>query len=339
MISKKLKAIFLILIILASSAGYFFYFRYNVYYSLGTEKNEKIFKIEKGEGNGIVSDRLEKEGLISGNIYFYYYMRNKGLLNKILPGEYELSGRMTIPEIASMITKEKDESVKITFPEGWDSKKMAERLSANGFDGDKFLSLAEDPPAEITEKYSFFSLLPEGTSLEGYLFPDTYFFSRKLTPEEIVKKILANFDERLDSELRGSIREQGRSLEDIITMASIIEKEVRSDEDRKIVSGLFWDRVKIGQPLQSCATISYVLGVNKKQYTFEDTRIGSPYNTYMNKGLPPGPIANPGLSSIRASIYPKESDYNYFLSDPETGKTVFSRTIEEHNANKDKFGL
>jgi uncharacterized YceG family protein len=166
-----------------------------------------------------------------------------------------------------------------------------------------------------------------------------YFFSKKLTSEEIVKKMLNNFDSQLTLELRDEIAKQGKSLEEVVTMASIIEKEVISEKDRKIASGIFWDRIKNGQPLQSCATISYVLGTNKKQYTFEDTRIQSPYNTYLNQGLPPGPICNPGISAIRAAIYPTNTDYNYFLSDPETGNTVFSKTIEEHNSNKVKYGL
>lgn len=340
MIGRKLKiVIFLLIFISAAVAGSFFYFRRQVYYSQGAYKDVKIFKIEKGEGNGSVSGRLKSEGLVSGNIYFYYYMRSQGLLNKILPGDYELSGKMTIPEIAVTITQEQNKSVRITFPEGWDSKKIAERLSANGFSGPEFLDVVKSPSNGLTSKYSFFSLLPNGVSLEGYIFPDTYFFSQKLTTEEIVGKMLADFDNQLTPDMRAEIKKQGRSLEDVVTMASILEKEVKSDEDRKIASGIFWNRIKNGQPLQSCATIAYVLGASKEQYTFEDTRVASPYNTYLNQGLPPGPIDSPSLSSIEAAIYPQDTSYNYFLSDPETGKTIFSKTLEEHNANKAKYGL
>ena len=339
MLNKKLKIIILFLTVAVIVAGSFFYFRYQVYYSHGSYENVKIFKIEKGEGNGTVSGKLKEEGLVSGKFYFYYYVRSKGLLNKILPGDYEISGKMTIPEIAAMITQEQNKFVKITFPEGWDSKKIADRLSANGFSGDDFLSIVKNPSQDLTSKYSFFSLLPSGVSLEGYLFPDTYFFSQKLTADDIVKKMMADFDNRLTPELRDEIRKQGKSLKDVITMSSIIEREVKNEEDKKIVSGIFWNRIKNGQPLQSCATIAYILGTNKKQYSFEDTRIDSPYNTYLSKGLPPGPISNPGLSSIEATIHPQETAYNYFLSDSETGKTIFSKTIEEHNANKVKAGL
>jgi len=120
-------------------------------------------------------------------------------------------------------------------------------------------------------------------------------------------------------------------------MASLIEKEVRTSEDMKIISGIFWQRIENRQGLESCATLAYILGVNKPQYSVVDTKIDSPYNTYKHRGLPPSPIANPGLNAITAAIYPKETDYNYFLSDPATGQTIFSRTLGEHNLNKAKY--
>lgn len=339
MLNRKIKTLGLVLILLVIIVGSFFYFRFQVYYSHGDFKSIRMFKVEEGEGCKIVSNNLAKDNLIASKWYLCYYMKTHGLLNKILPGDYQLSGNMTIPEITTTITQEQNKFAKITFPEGWDSKKMAERLSANDFSGDEFLEIVKNPPVELTNKYSFFSLLPKGTSLEGYLFPDTYFFSQKFSTVEITGKILNNFDNQLTSDLREEIKKQGKSLNEIITMASIIEREVKNNEDRKVVSGIFWNRIKAGQPLQSCATISFILGVSKDQYSFEDTRIQSPYNTYLNQGLPPGPISNPGISSIEAAVYPAQTNYNYFLSDPQSGKTVFSKNIEEHNANKVKVGL
>ena len=151
--------------------------------------------------------------------------------------------------------------------------------------------------------------------------------------------MLNDFGLKIDAGMRESIQKQGKTLREAIIMASVIEMEVKSEEDRKIVSGIFWNRIEKGMPLQSCATLAFVLGENKKQYTYEDTQIKSPYNTYLNAGLPPGPIGNPGLASIEAAANPKDTDYFYFLSDPKTGKTVFSKTAEEHNANKDRYGL
>lgn len=341
---KKRKAIllasFFILIILTVSL----YFRYEVFYSHGKSNKLVKFPIEKGQGNGVIASKLEEEGLIRWKIYFYYYVRAYGLLNKILPGEYELSGNMTIPEIAETITRKKDDQIKITFPEGWTSAQIAERLKENGLPGEEFLKIVKNP-GPILGQYDFFNeknerlIKPAVTSLEGYLFPDTYFFKKDEQAGNIIKKMLDNFDEKLDSKMRQDIAGRERSKSDIVTLASLIEGEVKSQDDREIVSGIFWKRLSQGMPLQSCATISYILGTKKKQYSFEDTRINSPFNTYLNKGLPPGPVNNPGLSSIHAAAYPKESPYFYFLTNPETGQTIFSKTIDEHNKNKAICGL
>ena len=335
----QMKKIIAAAIIVTALVGGLFYFRFQVYYSHGEYLQEKTFEIIKGEGNAEISENLEKEGLISGNWYFYYYIRTHGLLNKFLPGKYQLNGNMTIPEISVRLTNQENilpGYVKITFPEGWDSKKMADRLTANGFDGAGFLELVKNPSQEISDKYAY---LKGVKNLEGYLFPDTYFIADGLSADNILIKILDNFDRKISSELIQEIQQQGKKLDEIIIMASIIEREVRSYEDRKIVSGIFWNRIKAGQALQSCATLSFILGENKKQYSIADTQIKSPYNTYQIVGLPPGPISNPGLSAIQAAIYPQNSDYNYFLSDPDTGQSIFSKNLEEHNANKLKYGL
>jgi UPF0755 protein len=154
--------------------------------------------------------------------------------------------------------------------------------------------------------------------------------------KDLVKKMLDNFDDKLTPDLRAEIKKQGKTIFEIITMASLIEKEVITKEDKEMVSGIFWRRMKIGMPLDSCATIAYVLGVNKWRYSYEDTRIPSPYNTYLNAGLPLGPICNPGLESITAAVYPKTSAFLFYLSTPE-GETIYSRTLEEHNIAKAKY--
>lgn len=334
---KKYKIILILAAVILLSLGGIFYLRFKVYHAGGSDKTEKVFRISKGDGSMMVASDLEKDGLISGKWYFVYYFKTHNLQNKILPGEYELSGKMTIPEIAVLITQAKDESIKLTFPEGWDSKKMAARISENGLDGKAFLKIVENP-GELKSKYDFLQD-SKIKSLEGFLFPDTYFFKKDESAEGIVVKMLGNFNTQFSLAAREELSRKNISVLDAITMASILEKEVRDDNDRAIVSGIFWNRIKIGQALQSCATLAYVLGENKKQYSYADIQTVSPYNTYLNRGLPPGPISNPGLSAIKAAIYPTDSSYNFFLSDPETGKTVFSKTFEEHNINKVKYGL
>jgi len=327
--------LFIFLIFLTSG---FFYFRNKVYYSRGENSEKVVFIVEKGEGAIEVAEKLAEAELISGKIYFYYYLKSSNLLDKILPGEYNLAQNLSIPEVAIILTQEEKSSIKITFPEGWNAKQMAERISANGLDGRGFLELVFSPTQEILAEAPIISE-SEVKNLEGFLFPDTYFFTKETDARGIIEKMLRNFDNRFSQELRMEVKKQDKSLIEIITMASLIEKEVRNPEDRKIVSGIFWNRIKVGQALQSCATLAYILGENKKQYSYADTQIVSPYNTYLNRGLPPGPISNPGIATIQAAIYPQDSNYNYFLSDPETGKTIFSRTLEEHNFNKVKYGL
>jgi UPF0755 protein len=335
---KKIKTVIIILFLgLALLVAGFFYFRYQVYYSHGSYVEGKTIKIEKGEGNKSIGEKLEKEKIISGKYYFYYYMWSKKLTAKILPDEYELSAKMTIPEVIFAITQEQDKNIKITFPEGWTSKQMAERLTANGLPGGEFSKIISNP-GDLKSQYAF--LTDSGIkTLEGYLFPDTYFFTSEMDAQMMVRKMLGIFNTKVTSQMKADAMKNGKSLNDIMVMASIIEGEVRTDEDRKIVSGIFWNRIKNGQALQSCATLAYITGENKKQYSELDTKINSPFNTYLVKGLPPAPISNPGLSAINAAIYPTETQYNYFLSDPQTGKTVFSKTYEEHVANKAKYGL
>jgi UPF0755 protein len=173
-------------------------------------------------------------------------------------------------------------------------------------------------------------------SLEGFLFPDTYQISYSAGEKDIIRMMLANFDKKLTKDLREEIVRQNKTIFEIVTMASLLEKEVRTAEDKKLVAGVLWKRLKNRIPLQVDAAVSYITGKKTVKITKEDTQIDSPYNTYKYLGLPLGPISNPGLESIKASIYPKESRYWYYLSTPE-GQTIFSRTLEEHNIAKAKY--
>ena len=151
--------------------------------------------------------------------------------------------------------------------------------------------------------------------------------------------MLDTFDEKMTPEIREKLAGKNIKIRDAVTMASILEGEVKSESDRKVVSGIFGNRIEIGMPLQSCATLAYVLGKNKDQYTADDTQVKSPYNTYLVKGLPPGPINNPGSITLKAAAEPEDSPYMFFLTDPKTGQTIFSKTGDGHNLNKAKVGL
>jgi UPF0755 protein len=248
---------------------------------------------------------------------------------------------MQIPEAASIVTGGLvvPMRVKATFPEGWTIRQMTEKLNSIGLPGDEFSTIANTPD-QFKEKYTFLNEIPEGGgTLEGYLFPDTYYFAKDVTATEIINKMLDTFSIKVLPAIKTELDVQKKSLFEIVTMASVVEGEVRNDEDRKIVAGLFWNRIAGDMPLQSDATLEYALGTNKVQHSIAETKINSPYNTYQNKGLPPGPVSNPGISSILAALEPAQTDFVYFLSDPATGKTVFAKTFDQHIANKAKYGL
>jgi len=333
-IRRKISIVIIVLLIAA--VGGLLYVYHQIYFSHGIESSNVMFSIAKGDGNGVIAANLEKEGLISQKIYFWIYLKKHNLLNKIYP----LNGNLTIPEIAAIITNPQKVFITVTFPEGWTAAQMADRLSANGFDGGAFLELVNNPPEDILSKFSVLTKKPNGASLEGYLFPDTYKFSKEATPEGILEKILNNTELKITDEIRKQASDQNKSIFQILTMASILEKEVSTAQDFKIVSGIFWKRIAIGQALQSDATLEYVLKTNVLQHSVAETKTDSPYNTYMYRGLPPGPISNPGINTILAALNPTDTDYNYFLTDPKNkSNTVYAKTYAEHVANKQKFGL
>lgn len=304
---------------------------------------DKLFVVEKGQGVNQISQNLYGAGLIKSRFNFEVYVWLAEQETKIKSGEYNLSSSLTIREIVKILAAGEvlNKERKITIIEGWNIADINSYLKKSNIIADD--SFADTAKAGIGNwelgiaKLEFLSGAPSDAGMEGYLFPDTYRVYKDSSARDIIAKMLNNFSGKLTAEMRGDIAEQDRTIHQIVTMASLIEKEVRTEADKKIVSGIFWDRIKNGQPLESCATLAYALGENKKQYTVEDTKINSPYNTYQNLGLPPGPICNPGLASIKAAIYPEYTDYNYFLNSFDTGETVFSKTYAEHIRNKAKY--
>jgi len=335
------RKITIVLVGLIIMVGCFFYAYDQVYLATGVNAEKKTVLIEKGDNALVVSEKLNGAGIITGKYFLVYYLWKNNQLHDLVAGVYTFSAGLKIPEVARMITGGETTStaVPITFPEGWVAKQMAERLDANGFSGSDFLSIVKNPSQELREKYKFLSDIPKGKSLEGYLFPDTYYFAKDASAQDVVEKMLKNFDVRVTAKMLDDIAAQKKSLYDIITMASIVEGEVKTDADRKIVAGIFYNRLEIGMALGSDATLEYALGTNKIQHSIAETKIDSPYNTYQNKGLPPGPVSNPGLASIAAAINPAQTDFMYFLTDIKTGDTAFAKTFEQHIANKAKYGL
>jgi len=334
---------FLIIAIVLSlvSIAFFVFGTYATDHFTGSIRRDQVFEIRPDEDARALGGRLEESGLVFSRFTFWWELVHEGKSKQIVAGKYSLNGSLTVPEIVDIVTSGKTLSrdIKITFPEGWTMAKMADRLTANALPGGVFLNLAKNPKAEWRMKYSFLNELPKNASLEGYLFPDTYFFAPEATAEIIIETLLANFEKKMTPDFRMAAKQSGHTLFDAVTLASIVEAEGKISKDRALISGVFWKRLEIGLPLQSDATVNYVLGTSNLQSSYADIGVDSPYNTYKYKGLPPGPINNPGLISLRAALFPEKSPYLYFLTSLKTGETIFSQTFEEHVRNRQLHGL
>jgi UPF0755 protein len=289
---------------------------------------EKTIIIEKGTSVIETALQLKKENIVNNPCAFVSKIILSNNLKNIQAGEYLLNSNMTNNEIIDILTKGQTVKNTITIIEGWNNREIGEYLEQ------KQLFKKEDIINYNTSNFDFLKDR-SNMSLEGYLFPDTYLLEKNESLENVMKIILENFDKKLTPELREEIKKQNKTIFEIITMASLIEKEVITYNDKQIVSGILWKRIEAGMPLQVDATVLYALEQNK-EVSINDTKIDSPYNTYKYRGLPLGPICNPGLESIKAAIYPIKTNYWYYLSKPNK-ETVFSKTLEEHNIAKAKY--
>jgi len=292
------------------------------------------FTIEKGQGASQISRALKDQGMIKHSSMFRVYALITGRAEKLQAGQYELFPSMSIAKLVKKFSRGDVKKEKITILEGWDLRNIGDYFESLGIcSKDEFLVLAKK---DFSQDLAILEDKPSDSTIEGYLFPDTYEISLDIGAEDIIKKILGNFDKKLTIELEKEILRQKKTVFDIITMASLIENEVKSMEDKKIVSGLLWKRIKIGMPLQVDATVLYLTKEEDREVTYDDLKIDSPYNTYKYYGLPKGPISNPGLDSIVAAIYPTETNYLYYLTGL-NGKTFFSKTFAEHAAAIRKY--
>ncbi|MFA5009251.1 MAG: endolytic transglycosylase MltG [Candidatus Paceibacterota bacterium] len=347
---NQLRAIIIILFLLtACSTGYYFYD--GIYNYPNAAKLEKSFDIQKGQNATEIAFALAKTKLIQDPYPLLAYLYATGNYKNIKAGQYVLNSKMTGQQISEEIIKGQSSEIKLTIIEGWDLAQIAQYLQGKGFGKESdFYSLAGSPAQtygqnsnlsenifQYSKSFDFLKNKPVSASLEGFIFPDTYFVSTESSLEKIILKMLSNFNSKLTPKMKADIESQNKNIYQIITMASIIEKEVQTIEDKKIVSGILWNRLEIGQPLQADATVLYALQMQSADKVYKKyTEIDSPYNTYKYKGLPFGPISNPGIDSIVAAIYPEKTNYWYYLSKPD-GTTIFSKTLTEHNIAKAKY--
>lgn len=301
--------------------------------------------IANGMGVSAIGDLLAKQKIIAGAFPFKYYVWKTGKKNEFKTGTFDVSPSQNIPEIVDQISGLLSGEARVTIVEGWTNKDIKAVLSEKLVieSAGKSVTLAQreererdfDVAVGAPYNYEWLADVPSSQKLEGYLFPDTYRFFRDAPMGEVVQKMLQNFDQKLTAERRVKIAASGFTTNQVITLAGIVQKEA-VEKDMPVVAGIFIERLREKQKLQSDATVNYVTGKQERQPSAEDTRIDSPYNTYRYAGLPPGPICNPGLAAIDAVLDPQTTDYRYFLNAPD-GQTIYSRTYEEHLEQKKKY--
>jgi len=314
--------------------------------SLPVSGSRQILRVSipRGSSARSIAATLHEQGVIRSPMMFVLTCRLSGTSGTLKPGIYGIARNLGVPEIVEMLAKGHSLEVWVTIPEGYTVRQIADVLNEKQIvDGDSFARMAISYGSEFASQ----GFLLDG-SLEGYLFPDTYLLERGRDSEYIILKMLSTFEGRIVGPLRAEIErtalERFKLSEDqfdeglhrIITMASLVEREARVPSDRPIIAGVLWNRLERGMRLEVCATVSYVPGEsreNKQRVYTVDTLKNSPYNTYRNAGLPPGPICNPGLASVKAVLDPAKVDYLFYLAKPD-GSHVFSRTYAEHLAAK-----
>ena len=276
---------------------------------------------------------LEKHGVIRSALAFDLYCRWHGDTGKFRPGRYSLSPTMSFALIVKQLKlgpgHAPDDIVHLSVPEGFTVRQIAARLEKDGVtDGAEFLQLAMNPDLGAAWSYDF--PRPKGP-LEGCLYPDTYDFYPNTPAEKVLDTMLLNFSRRFARPYQHQISATGKSLHEIVTIASLIEREAKKQEDRPRIAGVLENRLKKGMKLEIDATVLYALGHHKQRVYFKDLLVDSPYNTYRHAGLPPGPIASPGALSLQAALMPEKNDFYYYVARP-NGSHYFTRTMKEHEA-------
>jgi UPF0755 protein len=282
-----------------------------------------IFEVPYGASLRQVCQTLEKQGIIRSKTIFEIYVRLNPTKRMTKAGHYQIGPGMSVPRLVSELVSGKPRLIRITIPEGLTVKKIAALLAQKGLvDRERFIRLANDP--NLVNRVLKTIQVKNGA--EGYLFPDTYEFDLDATEADIITAMLKQFEKVYN---RNFVTSAQKRLAEVVTVASIVEKEAKDAAERPVIAGVFYNRLRRNLALQSCATVQYVLGERKERLLYRDLQVQSAYNTYLHSGLPPGPIANPGLESLKAAVFPLEVTYLFFVAKPD-GTHIFSNTYEEH---------
>jgi UPF0755 protein len=304
----------------------------------------ETFTVRPGQSATAVGEELQRRGLIRSSLVFRWEVQSRDLGSKLEAGDYELSGSMSTREIVAVLTGGATApSTSLTVLEGWRADQVAQRAEQLQLvEADAILRLVRSP-----REHGLTPPDPDSTSLEGYLFPETYQFDPRATPRDIVETMIRQFNRRFGTELRRQAASHGLTVKQAVTLASIIEREAAQPSERPIIASVFHNRLAAGMKLDADPTVQYAVagrdlqtaaryGFWKRELSSDDLRFESPYNTYRVAGLPPGPICNPGLESLRAAVAPADTRFLYFVARGD-GSHAFAETPQDHQANVQRF--
>jgi UPF0755 protein len=297
----------------------------------GPEWQSQVITVTKGQSTARIARSLHQNGVITHPLPFRLLAQMLGLNKKLKAGRYKFEGPLSAWQAVRQLDRGANVYNQVTIPEGLTMYQISGLLqSATGADSSELLGAFSD------KALAGYRGIP-ASNLEGYLFPNTYDFEWGTPPSNIAERLVEHFFQQFRPESLQEIKKQKRTLHQTVIMASLIEAEAQVDSERVLVASVFYNRLKARRPLESCASIEYVLPRRKKtRLTYADLEIKSPYNTYKRIGLPPGPICNPGLRSLEAAVYPKKTDYLYFVAKGDGGH-VFSRSLREHINAKNRI--
>ena len=323
---------------------FFAIFLANNYYKqaigpMDSNGQEIALEIPSGSSTDKIANLLVEKGLIKNATIFKFHTKALKADGKLKAGTFDLNTNMELDTIIKNLTvsQKSTNTARFTIPEGYELNQIADKLADEKIvDKDRFLELTSDK-ANFQDKYEFLTLLDDGQNLEGFLFPSTYEIFNDAKEEVVIEKMLSEFQKIYEKDIVEKIDETNLSLNEIVTFASIVEREARVDKERPIMAGVIYNRLDIDMKLQVDASVQYALGERKERLLYKDLEIDSPYNTYLYKGLPPGPISSPGESSIIATLNPDDVEYLFYvLKDDNTGEHTFTKTYNEHLQAKPK---
>lgn len=308
----------------------------SLFFGVPSRREPVTVTIASGEGALAIGRHLKEAGAVRSVWAFVLAARLSGSMGRLQAGTYTIPPRTSLWEVLAIVKAAiPPDEILVTIVEGSAVDEIAQQLESAGLVSKEDF-LREARVLRYSGTFDFLGDAPESATLEGYLFPDTYRFFRKTSADEIIRKMLARFNEQFDVQLRERLRVEGRGVFDVVTMSSIVEREVRTDPDRAMVADIFWRRLAAGIPLQADSTVNYVTGKKTPGISLADRDIDSPWNTYRYRGLPKGPISNPGRAALIAAVNPQPNQYWYFLTTPE-GEVIYSKTNDEHAAAKRKY--